>query len=92
MVIVLHGDIYELSTWHTMLKVLFSIFVIEDIQYNYTTDFNGTGEFQSVLKHDLQTRSKNIKDYGTLKNKAKFDYNGDNKIRIAVNKTMLKYF
>ena len=69
MVIVLHGDIYELSTWHTMLKVLFSKFVLEDIQYNYTTDFNGTGEFQSVLTHDLQTRSKKLRIVVLLRTK-----------------------
>ena len=56
------------------------------------TDFNGTGDFHSILTDDLKKGSKNIKDYGTLKNQAKFDYDGDNKIRTAIKNKKLNPF
>ena len=86
------GNIYELTTWNTMLKVLFSHFRQQNILYNFMTDFNGTGDFHSILTDDLKKGSKNIKDYGTLKNQAKFDYDGDNKIRTAIKNKVLNPF
>jgi len=37
------------STWDTKLKYLFCVFRRKNIQYNHLTDFNGEGEFHSVL-------------------------------------------
>ena len=36
------GTIYELTTWNTMLKTLFSRFSQQNIHYNFKNDFNGT--------------------------------------------------
>ena len=78
------GNIYEISTWSTFLKLLFAQFRVHGIMYDYKTDFNSTGEFHSELMDELKAGSKTIEDYGTNKKKAKFDDDGDNKIRNAI--------
>ena len=45
-----------------MLKVLFAQFGQQNIMYNFLIDLNGTGtgDFDSILTHDLKKGSKNI--------------------------------
>ena len=86
------GTIYEISSWNFFLKLLFSEFKRRGILYDYKKDFNSTGDFHSVLMDDLKTGSKNIEAYGTLKNKANFDDDGDNKIRNAIMEKKLNPF
>jgi len=43
------GKHYQPSSWETKLKYLFTVFRRKNILFNHMTDFNGEGEFHSVL-------------------------------------------
>jgi hypothetical protein len=43
------GKHLQPSSWEMKLKYLFSVFHRKNILYNHLTDFNGEGEFHSVL-------------------------------------------
>jgi hypothetical protein len=76
-----YGKHLQPSTWDTMLKNLFAVFRQKNIVYNHVTDFNGDGEFHSVLTTMWAQEQEVDKTFATGVGISTFDENADLKIR-----------
>jgi hypothetical protein len=69
------------STWEKLMKYLFSIFRKKNINYNFLTDFNGDGEFHSVLTAQWAKERQHDPKFATGVGTSSFDMDADLKIR-----------
>jgi hypothetical protein len=69
------------STWGKMLKYLFSNFRKKNIQYSYLTDFNGDGEFHSVLSAQWMKEMEADPTFASGVGTSTFDIEADGKLR-----------
>jgi hypothetical protein len=69
------------STWDTKLKYLFCVFRRKNIQYNHLTDFNGEGEFHSVLSTTWADEMENDPTFASEIGMSTFYEYADKKLR-----------
>jgi len=75
------GKHLQPSTWNKLLKILFSNFHKKNINYHYANDFNGEGEFHSVLMAQWTKMQEEDPTFASGTGTATFDMNADYKIR-----------
>jgi hypothetical protein len=75
------GKPYQPSTWETKLKYLFAIFRRKMIQFNQLTDFNGDGEFHSVLTAQWALEMEKDEKFASGIGTSTFDDDADKKLR-----------
>jgi len=75
------GKPYQPSTWATKMKYLFSVFRRKNILFNVQTDFNGEGEFHSVLATQWSILMENDDTFASGIGTSTFDGDADKKLR-----------
>ncbi len=75
------GKPYQPSTWATKLKYLFSVFRRKNIMFNVLTDFNGEGEFHSVLASQWAIEMEKDDKFASGVGTSTFDGDADKKLR-----------
>lgn len=75
------GKYYQPSTWDMKLKYLFAIFHRKMIQFNQLTDFNGDGEFHSVLTAQWVLEMEKDETFASGVGTSTFDDDADKKLR-----------
>ena len=72
---------YEPSSCDTFLKMIFAIFHLKGISFCWKDDFNGVGEFGSVMTQLWRDQSSIEPKFGTGSKKSTFDIDVDNKLQ-----------
>jgi len=75
------GRHYQPSTWEMKNKYLFAIFRRKMIQFNQLTDFNGVGEFHSVLTAQWALEMEKDEKFASNIGTSTFDDDADKKLR-----------
>jgi hypothetical protein len=75
------GKPYQPSTWATKMKYLFSVFRQKNRLFNVQTDFNGEGEFHSILATQWGILMKNDDKFASGIGTSTFDGDADKKLR-----------
>jgi len=75
------GKHYQPSSWETKLKYLFAVFRRRNILFNHMTDFNGEGEFHSVLSAQWAIEMEKDPNFASGIGTSTFDGDADLKLR-----------
>jgi hypothetical protein len=75
------GKHYQPSSWETKLKYLFAVFRRKNILFNHMTDFNGEGEFHSVLSAQWAIKMEKDPNFASGIGTSTFDGDADLKLR-----------